>query len=93
MSTEKTIEDFCRTIVPLRQPHLNEDNINAWLRNLEHWFLASGIDNDTRQFELTIAALRTSTLQEMRQQIEGAPPTDRSKYLKRILRMHFYGLE
>lgn len=79
-----------RVIYPrIRMPTFSSKNVEAWLNSLERWFKASGYNNDEQQFEITLAAIDPTILEQMNEALSEEPEAGKFNFVKQKLIAHF----
>lgn len=73
--------------IPL--PIMVDGSIDAYFMSLDFWFLASGVQNDTRRFNTVMAQVPPAKLLELRSIIDACPDRNKYNYIKQKLIEHF----
>lgn len=75
--------------VRLPLPTIQEDNIELWFLQLDHWFNVNGIKNDNTKFSTTVAALSSKLLTQIFDIVSKPPEKEKFDAIKRALIKHF----
>lgn len=86
---QNVFENNAVTHVRLPIPSLQQDNIELWFIQLDHWFTINRITSDPTKFSTTIASLPSSLVSQVFDVVSNPPATCKFETIKAALIKHF----